>query len=202
MSDGFVFYRSFYEAIKNLNADDYKKCVNSLCEYAMNGNYDPDGAVASMFLTMAKPQIDANMARRRNGAKGGRPVAEKKKKPRTEMVEEPLADVEAIPLNDGTEWRPTESMFVEYLRLFPNVDVKREFANMRSWSLSNSRKTVKGVKRFVNGWLSREQNRPHGSERTVQVVPMPSLFYENKETDNGDDEDLITEIKNLQKGMH
>lgn len=71
------------------------------------------------------------------------------------------ADVAAISLNDGTEWRPTQALFAEYVRLYPNVDVKQQFNEMRSWSLSNpqKRKTRRGVTRFVNSWLSREQDK-------------------------------------------
>lgn len=76
------------------------------------------------------------------------------------------ADVEAILLNDGTEWRPTKTLFAEYVRLYPNVDVKQQFNEMRGWCLSNpkKRKTKRGITRFVNSWLSREQDR--GSRKT------------------------------------
>ncbi len=71
------------------------------------------------------------------------------------------ADVEAVILNDGTEWRPDQALFAEYVRLYPNVDVKQQFNEMRGWCLANQpkRKTRRGVKRFVNGWLAREQDR-------------------------------------------
>lgn len=71
------------------------------------------------------------------------------------------ADVEAVILNDGTEWKPDQALFAEYVRLYPNVDVKQQFNEMRGWCLSNpaKRKTRRGVKRFVNGWLARRQDR-------------------------------------------
>ena len=71
----------------------------------------------------------------------------------------PKADVEALLLNDGTEWKPTKTLFAEYVRLYPNVDVKQQFNEMRGWCLSNpeKRKTKRGITRFVNSWLSREQ---------------------------------------------
>ena len=79
------------------------------------------------------------------------------KSARTEIA---LAPVEAIPLNDGTEWKCPLADYEEYVRLYPGVDVEKEFRNMRSWSNSNpgKKKTARGVKRFVNGWLSREQD--------------------------------------------
>ena len=74
---------------------------------------------------------------------------------------EPEAPVEELLLNDGTTWRPTVSMYQEYKRLYPAVDVDQEFRNMRGWCNSNpaKRKTPGGIKRFVTNWLSKEQNR-------------------------------------------
>lgn len=76
-------------------------------------------------------------------------------------VPEPEADVEALVLNDGTDWRPTEALFAEYVRLYPNVDVKQQFNEMRGWCISNpaKRKTRRGITRFVNNWLSRAQDK-------------------------------------------
>ena len=78
-----------------------------------------------------------------------------------EQTFEPEADVEALILNDGSEWKPTEALFAEYVRLYPNVDVKQQFNEMRGWCLSNpaKRKTRRGITRFVNSWLSRQQDR-------------------------------------------
>lgn len=77
------------------------------------------------------------------------------------QTSEPEADVAALTLNDGTEWRPSEALFAEYVRLYPGVDVKQQFNEMRSWCLSNPnrRKTKRGITRFVNSWLSREQDK-------------------------------------------
>lgn len=89
------------------------------------------------------------------------------------------ADVEAIPLNDGTEWRPDQALFAEYARLYPNVDVKQQFNEMRGWCLSNpaKRKTPRGIKRFVNGWLSREQDRG-GTRRQYAAGSSGTVHHE------------------------
>ncbi len=77
------------------------------------------------------------------------------------QTSEQETDVAAIILNNGKEWRPDTTLFAEYVRLYPNVDVKQQFNEMRGWCISNpqKRKTLRGVKRFVNGWLSRAQDR-------------------------------------------
>jgi hypothetical protein len=76
------------------------------------------------------------------------------------ITSEPHTDVEALILNTGEEWRPKESDFEEYLRLYPGINVRQEFAKMRAWCINNptKRKTRNGVKRFVGGWLGRAQD--------------------------------------------
>ncbi|MEH2957800.1 phage replisome organizer N-terminal domain-containing protein [Candidatus Merdisoma sp. JLR.KK006] len=98
------------------------------------------------------------------------------------QTSEPEADVEALLLNDGTEWRPTEALFAEYVRLYPKVDVKQQFNEMRCWCLSNpqKRKTKKGIKRFVNSWLAREQDK--GGNRAIDYkAQKKSQFHNFKE---------------------
>ena len=73
MRDGYVFYRSFYEAVRNLPPKEFKECITAVTEYALNGQEMKVSPVAGMFLAMAKPQIDANNKRYENGRKGGRP---------------------------------------------------------------------------------------------------------------------------------
>ncbi len=94
-------------------------------------------------------------------------------------AETPLADVEPITLNDGTEWVCPLADYEEYRRLYPGVDIDKAFREMRAWCKSNpaKRKTARGIKRFVNGWLSRQQDSVYkiyqpngkGSHSTKQV---------------------------------
>lgn len=69
-----VFYRSFYEAISDLDSEEFKTAVCAILEYGLNGR-EPEHmtGAAGMFFKMAKPQIDANNMRYLNGQKGGRP---------------------------------------------------------------------------------------------------------------------------------
>lgn len=95
-------------------------------------------------------------------------IEEGKKERREEIynnsscVQKDKADVESIPLNDGTEWECSVDDYEEYIRLYPAVDVKKAFRDMRAWSISNpsKRKTHRGIRRFVNSWLSKEQDKP------------------------------------------
>ena len=65
-----------------------------------------------------------------------------------------------IPLNDGTFYNvPMENIEV-YKRLYPAVDVEQALRNMIGWCMGNPtrRKTRRGVKRFITGWLSGDQD--------------------------------------------
>lgn len=66
----------------------------------------------------------------------------------------------SLPLNDGTLHGVTVAEIAKYRELYPSVDVVQELRNMVGWLDGNParRKTKTGVRRFINGWLSREQN--------------------------------------------
>ena len=66
-----------------------------------------------------------------------------------------------LPLNDGSDFGVTDQMLSEFSGLYPAVDVMQELRNMRGWLLNNvkNRKTRSGICRFINSWLSREQDR-------------------------------------------
>ena len=74
-----------------------------------------------------------------------------------------------LPLVDGTDFEISVEMVAELSGLYPAVDVEQQLRNMRGWLLANpkNRKTKAGIMRFVNSWLSREQNsaRPSANQR-------------------------------------
>ena len=69
MRDSVLFYRSFYDALKNIPSDERLKVYDAIMEYGMyDRNPDLDGVALAIFL-LAKPQIDANNKRYENGCK-------------------------------------------------------------------------------------------------------------------------------------
>ena len=74
-----------------------------------------------------------------------------------------------LPLVDGTDFEISVEMVAELSGLYPAVDVEQQLRNMRGWLLANpkNRKTKAGIMRFVNSWLSREQNsaRPAANQK-------------------------------------
>ena len=88
---------------------------------------------------------------------------------------EDRAPLEPVPLNDGTDWLPTLTEYEEYKRLYASVNVANEFKKIRAWCLSNpaKRKTKNGVKRFVNAWLAREQDKPKRTDVMPSYMDTP-----------------------------
>lgn len=111
------------------------------------------------------------------------------------QTSEPEADVEALILNDGSEWRPTEALFAEYVRLYPNVDVKQQFNEMRAWCISNrpKRKTRRGITRFVNSWLARKQDK--GYRR-----PAEKGSYQQRQSESGYSQDVLNRLASESRG--
>ena len=74
----------------------------------------------------------------------------------------------AIPLVNGTEHPVTEADISEWSAAFPAVDVVQTLRNVREWNLSRprNRKTARGVRAHITGWLAREQDR--GGSRSPQ----------------------------------
>ena len=69
----FVFYDSFYKAMSYLDDKEKIQYIEAICNYSLYGiTIDMDLQIEAMF-SLIKPQIDANIKKRENGKKGGRP---------------------------------------------------------------------------------------------------------------------------------
>ncbi len=66
-----------------------------------------------------------------------------------------------LPLNTGEEYPVFQRNIGEFAELYPAVDVLQAMRGMRGWLLTNpaKRKTKRGINRFINSWLSREQDK-------------------------------------------
>lgn len=102
MSDSFVMYRSFHEALKELSREQYGNVMFALNEYALDGTETELTGVEKAVFMLMKPQIDANMKRRENGQRG----AEYGRKGGRPKEENPIGDIKSAkqkPLECETE---------------------------------------------------------------------------------------------------
>lgn len=176
MRDSLIFYSSFAKAIKRLSDAEQLKALWAIIDYGLDDTEpEDDGGTYMSIFDMAKPQIDANIKRKADGAKGGRPaknnnmektngyedekpVVKKKKKAEKPEDNSPVAGY--VLLNDGTAYGVTEKALSELQSLYPAVNAEQELRNIIGWCNANpkNRKTRSGVMRFINSWFSRAQN--------------------------------------------
>lgn len=70
--ESFVFYKSFYEAIKELSNETQLKIIKTIFDFALEG-IEPTGleGIEKAVFLLIKPQLEANNQRYENGCKGG-----------------------------------------------------------------------------------------------------------------------------------
>ena len=206
MKCSFVFYSSFYEAIKELPPDIQLEVYNSISEYALFGNEPNTSGTAKAIFFLIKPQIDANNQKYENGKKGGRPTQNNQSKtkqkpkhnqtitkakpndnvnvnvnvndnvndnviktictePKIVSMPEPINSIIFLPLNDKSEYPIMQNQVDEWTSLYPAVDIIQELRNMKGWCSGNPTKlkTRRGILKFINGWLAKEQNKGGGN---------------------------------------
>lgn len=65
-----------------------------------------------------------------------------------------------LPLINGDDYLVTKEYVKELKELYPAVDVEQALRSMRGWlgSHPKNKKTPRGIKRFITGWISRDQD--------------------------------------------
>ena len=140
MQESFVFYRSFYESIKNLEPVIQAEIYNAIMEYALDNKLPENlSGIAYAIFTLIKPQIDANNRRRKNGEKGGRPKTEIKPKNNLTITEnKPNNNLDKTEIKPNYNLNETETE--PNVNVNDNVNVNNSGGNIR----------VAKVKRIVN----------------------------------------------------
>lgn len=104
--------------------------------------------------------VDDNSQRKGNKMKGN------KRRKDDDMSEPAKAIPDRQPfisllLNDKSEYPIFQEQVDSWSELYPAVDVPQELRKMRGWCDANpsKRKTKRGILRFINNWLSGEQDK-------------------------------------------
>ena len=71
--NSFIFYKSFYESIKELTKEEQIQIYNAIFEYEFSGKIIELKGVCKSVFTLILPQLEANNKRYINGCKGGAP---------------------------------------------------------------------------------------------------------------------------------
>jgi len=75
--ESFVFYESFYQSMESLNFEETAAFLSAICKYALYEEKSTLPLNIEGMFRLVKPQLDANLRKRRNGKLGGRPITNK-----------------------------------------------------------------------------------------------------------------------------
>lgn len=183
---GFVFPRR-----KGITEGQIQKALDDLANIGMISLYEVDGESYFCFPNWGKHQrIQARKEKFPAPPNGGSPLltvthgdspleSESNPNPNPNSISAtpPAVRDDAVirlPLNDGSEHGVFSEDIDKWSGLYPAVDVMAELRKMVGWLDSNpkNRKTKSGINRFINGWLSREQDRA----KKVAEPPTESSF--------------------------
>lgn len=92
--ESMVFYDSFFEAIKDLPAEEYKRSVNAILMYGLRGEMPETTGIEKTIFVLVKPQIDKNNQRWLNSKKSHAAKKSEKAAPvkAREVFDEPVEE--------------------------------------------------------------------------------------------------------------
>lgn len=178
----------------------HERCESVILDYKGKSQLASESAIAR-WQKQKGSSGDANAMRTHN-ERNAKAMLTKNQEPRTKNQDlkttacaEPLCDSTpkaghaqstgkvfiSIPILGDQVHSVTESEVLEYEQAYPAVDVKQSLRHMRQWCLANPkrRKTQRGVRGFITGWLGREQDRGGNKNRSETYGTNQSNFKQN-----------------------
>lgn len=167
MRNSFVYYESFRDAMRDLPDDTQLRLYNAIADYALyDAETDFEGDVVALAVfKLIKPQLDANIRKRENGTRGGRPS-------NSETEEEPNNN------KGNTKSEPTHNQ--DQTQTEPNANAN---ANANGNGNGNGNKTPlppldefsEPIQAAIKNWLSykderREKYKPTGLTQFISMT--------------------------------
>lgn len=191
--ESFVFYESFYAAIKKLPAEMQAEALEAIVRYGISGEeYSGEDITIAAMMELIMAQITLAKKKREECSRGGRAsrpkaaVHEKQTEPqeppkptevlKPEAVKEPAkkakpkkepedrgAVVCVIPLNQGTH-EVREKDVLEWQKLYPAVDVMQELRSIVGWSRANPQN--RKTERGINAFINAWLTKHQDQDKT------------------------------------
>lgn len=88
-------------------------------------------------------------------------------------------------LNNGSTYIADDKDVIAWQKIYKAVDVHQELAAMESWLDANPtrRKTPKGIKRFINSWLARAQDKGGSPQARARTTSSKAISIDDKLAD-------------------
>jgi len=158
MRDSCIFYRSFFEAIKELPKENQADVYNAIFEHSLNFNEIELIGINKTIMTLIKPQLDANIKRFENGKKPKQKQNESKTEANNNVnvnnnknvnnnillkkeTKDVFSEIEILPLNNQEPKRKKVAPKKE-------INLPNEFIEI--WDLWLEYRTAKKIKNYAN----------------------------------------------------
>ncbi len=163
--DGFVFYRSFYEAMEDLESDAKLQIYEAITVYSLDKTEPELTGFLNTIWKLIKPQLDANWRKFENGKKGakygergGRPKGKETPKEPQENPSETPKVKEKEKEKEKVNAIPTENEFLEYAKTIEIFKPELEFsirAKFEAWKESGWKD---GNNKPIENWKTKLKN--------------------------------------------
>jgi len=172
MRDSSIFYRSFYEAIKELPKNNQAEVYTAIFEYALNFNEVELNGLSKTIFTLIKPQIDANNKRFINGKEP------KSKRNRSETEAKPKQDIsetEAKPKQDISETEAKPKQDISETEAKPKQDISETEANNNN----NNNENVNVNENYIhcNKKFLFEKIKKFNQKQQVEIEELFQLYF-------------------------
>lgn len=159
-----IIYRSFYDAIKELEPTHQAEVWKAVFEYGLNQNEIELKGLPATIFTLIKPQLDANIRKFQNGSKGGRPKKQKESKEKPKQNLKETKEEPNVNDNDNDNQNDTENIkrFIkptveEIKNQYPELDALRFYNYYESNGWKVGRNPMKDWKAAARNWLSKDK---------------------------------------------
>ena len=166
MRDSSIFYRSFYEALKDLPAENQAELYTAIFEYSLNFNEVELTGLSNTIFKLIKPQLKANNKKYENGKKGGAPGKENKeetnyepKNNQNETKEEPNVngnENENLNENVNENKKPHTPTTFSFYKSLISIGAESKLAN--EWLAVRKKKKATDTETAFDGFV-REMNK-------------------------------------------
>jgi len=175
--DSMIIYRSFFEAIKELQKTNQAEVWNAVYELGLNGKYVELNGISKTIFTLIAPQIEANYKKFINGSKPKTKQTESK----SEAKDKQTRSKTEGNVNDNVNVNviPSCEEFIAYA--VSNVsDINTEEVRLKyqSWKVNNWCTNVKGKEKPIKNWKSTLLNTlPYLSRTKPEELSLEQLQY-------------------------
>ncbi len=111
-------------------------------------------------------------------------------------VSEPVFD--ELPVLGGGVYKVTESQIAKWQDAYPAINVKQQVKAAHSWLDANKTNQKKDIKRFLNNWLNRSQDRARpvaGSDNAIKGTDISMTFRPSSlDAENFSEEESFNEM--------